>query len=65
MPVCMCLKLPGVLLVGLENCSLEMFKFTDVSIEPALNHVSNRIEVKQAEKINQIIAMKQVFPRKN
>ena len=34
-----------------------MFKFSSTNIEPALNSVSNRIELKRAVQINQILAI--------
>ena len=45
------------MLVGLQNNGLEMFKFSSTNIEPALNSVSNRIELKRAVQINQILAI--------
>ena len=34
-PTSMCIKVPGVLLVGLINGSIEMFKFSEKGMEPA------------------------------
>ena len=49
-----------MLLVGLSNGALEMFKFSDRSIEPALTSVSNRLEVRQGVEIHKVVAMDQI-----
>ena len=53
-PLSLCHKSAGVLLVGLSNGALEMFKFSDSGIEPALTSVSNRLEVRQGVEIKNI-----------